>query len=190
MNNRQHMREALKIPPAPAFVRLWQSTERAAPPPRLRGRLGNSPPARHANRRGRHQGRLRRPLRIPEVEPKDLDNITVSRVSVRLEHGGSRTTPSPTCRSHPRRSAVRRRQRRTAALPAVPVENGWSGAEFLSRAPAGKAKLSPDCLEDDDTMVTLIEGQVFREAPDGRRRRGACNGRNRLFFSVSRSSAP
>jgi Uncharacterized conserved protein len=50
--------------------------------------------------------------------------------------------------------------------PTVPVENGWSGAEFLSRA-CRKAKIAPNAWEDDETMVTLIEGQVFRERADG-----------------------
>jgi len=50
--------------------------------------------------------------------------------------------------------------------PTVPVENGWSAAEFLSRT-CRKAKLSPTAWQEEDTMVTLIEGQVFRERADG-----------------------
>jgi hypothetical protein len=50
--------------------------------------------------------------------------------------------------------------------PTLPVENGWSAEEFLSRA-CRKAKLSPLAWQDEDTMITLFEGQVFRERPDG-----------------------
>ena len=50
--------------------------------------------------------------------------------------------------------------------PTIPVENGWSKQQFLSRA-CRKAKLSPTAWQDDETMVTLIDGQVFRERADG-----------------------
>jgi AMMECR1 domain-containing protein len=30
-----------------------------------------------------------------------------------------------------------------------------------------KANVSPVAWQDDDTMITLFEGQVFRERPDG-----------------------
>lgn len=50
--------------------------------------------------------------------------------------------------------------------PRLPVENDWSGAEFLSRA-CRKAKVSATAWEDEETMVTLFEGQVFRERADG-----------------------
>jgi hypothetical protein len=50
--------------------------------------------------------------------------------------------------------------------PTIPVENGWSEEEFLTRA-CRKAKLPPFAWRDDDTMVTLFEGQVFRERDDG-----------------------
>jgi uncharacterized protein (TIGR00296 family) len=50
--------------------------------------------------------------------------------------------------------------------PTIPVENGWSEEEFLTRA-CRKAKLSPFAWRDEDTMVTLFEGQVFRERDDG-----------------------
>ncbi|MGM0605493.1 MAG: TIGR00296 family protein [Halobacteriota archaeon] len=49
--------------------------------------------------------------------------------------------------------------------PTLPVENDWSKSEFLSRA-CRKAGLSPFAWQDDDTMVTLFEGQVFRERAD------------------------
>jgi hypothetical protein len=50
--------------------------------------------------------------------------------------------------------------------PTVPVENGWSEEKFLSYA-CRKASLPPLAWRDEDTMVTLIDGQVFRERPDG-----------------------
>lgn len=50
--------------------------------------------------------------------------------------------------------------------PTIPVEHGWSKQKYLSRA-CRKAKLSPLAWQDDDTMVTLFEGQVFRERQDG-----------------------
>jgi hypothetical protein len=50
--------------------------------------------------------------------------------------------------------------------PTVPVENGWSEEKFLTYA-CRKAGLSPLAWQDDDTMITLIDGQVFRERPDG-----------------------
>ncbi|SDQ20549.1 TIGR00296 family protein [Natronobacterium texcoconense] len=51
--------------------------------------------------------------------------------------------------------------------PTVPVENGWSEREYLDRT-CRKAKLAPGAWQDDDVVVTLFEGQVFRErAADG-----------------------
>ncbi|WP_224267820.1 TIGR00296 family protein [Haloprofundus salinisoli] len=50
--------------------------------------------------------------------------------------------------------------------PTIPVENGWSKEEYLTRV-CRKARLSPFAWKDDDTMVTLFEGQVFRERSDG-----------------------
>lgn len=50
--------------------------------------------------------------------------------------------------------------------PTLPVEHGWSAEEYLSRA-CKKAKLSPVAWTDDETVVTLFEGQVFRERDDG-----------------------
>ncbi|NUE01202.1 TIGR00296 family protein [Halorubraceae archaeon YAN] len=49
--------------------------------------------------------------------------------------------------------------------PMLAVENNWSKEKFLSRA-CRKAGLSPLAWQDDDTLVTLFEGQVFRERLD------------------------
>ncbi|MFB6131550.1 MAG: TIGR00296 family protein [Salinigranum sp.] len=48
----------------------------------------------------------------------------------------------------------------------IPVENGWSKEEYLTRT-CRKAKLPPFAWQDEDTVVTLFEGQVFRERTDG-----------------------
>ena len=50
--------------------------------------------------------------------------------------------------------------------PTVPVENGWSEAEYLDRT-CRKARLAPTAWQDDDVVVTLFEGQVFREREAG-----------------------
>ncbi|SDK44585.1 TIGR00296 family protein [Natronorubrum texcoconense] len=46
--------------------------------------------------------------------------------------------------------------------PTVPVENRWSAEEYLDRT-SRKAGLAPKAWQDDDVIVTLFEGQVFRE---------------------------
>ncbi|TYL40003.1 TIGR00296 family protein [Natronococcus pandeyae] len=46
--------------------------------------------------------------------------------------------------------------------PTVPVQNGWSAREYLDRT-CRKAKLAPGAWQNDDVVVTLFEGQVFRE---------------------------
>ncbi|WP_138004954.1 TIGR00296 family protein [Halalkalirubrum salinum] len=53
----------------------------------------------------------------------------------------------------------------TSMYPTLPVEHGWSKEKFLSRA-CRKAGLSPLAWQDDETMVTLFEGKVFRERLD------------------------
>ena len=50
--------------------------------------------------------------------------------------------------------------------PTVPVENGWSAEQFLSRT-CRKSGLPPLAWQDDEAVVTLIGGQVYRERPDG-----------------------
>lgn len=51
--------------------------------------------------------------------------------------------------------------------PTVPLEHGWSEYDYLDRT-CRKAGLAPDAWTDDDVMVTLFEGQVFRErTPEG-----------------------
>jgi uncharacterized protein (TIGR00296 family) len=50
--------------------------------------------------------------------------------------------------------------------PMVPVENGWSAAEYLDRT-CRTAGLAPTAWEDEDSVVTLFEGRVFREESPG-----------------------
>ena len=50
--------------------------------------------------------------------------------------------------------------------PTLPVEQNWSKEKYLSLV-CKKAGISPIAWQDDDTMLTLFEGQVFRERPDG-----------------------
>jgi hypothetical protein len=50
--------------------------------------------------------------------------------------------------------------------PTIPVENGWSKEEYLTRT-CRKAQLSPFAWQEEDTVVTLFEGQVFKERSDG-----------------------
>jgi uncharacterized protein len=46
--------------------------------------------------------------------------------------------------------------------PTIPVENGWSAHEYLDRT-CRKAGLPPNAWQDDDVMVVLFDGEVFRE---------------------------
>lgn len=62
--------------------------------------------------------------------------------------------------------AVDRGDRHGWLYPTLPVEHDWSPAAFLSRA-CRKAGLSPTAWQDDETVVTLIDGRVFRERGDG-----------------------
>jgi uncharacterized protein (TIGR00296 family) len=50
--------------------------------------------------------------------------------------------------------------------PTLPVEEDWSKGKYLSLV-CRKANVSPTAWQDDETMITLFEGQVFRERPDG-----------------------
>ena len=99
-----------------------------------------------------------------EVEPKELENLTVSVCIV--SNTVLTNDPLSDLELGTHGVAVDSGNAHGWLYPTLPVENGWSAAEFLSRA-CRKAKLSPTAYEDEDTMVTLIEGQVFRERPGG-----------------------
>ncbi|MFC6905135.1 TIGR00296 family protein [Halalkalicoccus tibetensis] len=51
--------------------------------------------------------------------------------------------------------------------PTIPTENDWSAREYLDRT-CRKAGLPPTAWQDDDVMVVLFSGEVFRERePNG-----------------------
>lgn len=51
--------------------------------------------------------------------------------------------------------------------PTIPVENGWSAHGYLDRA-CRKARLPPNAWQDEDVVVVLFSGEVFRERePNG-----------------------
>ncbi|GAB6880022.1 TIGR00296 family protein [Halorubrum gandharaense] len=99
-----------------------------------------------------------------EVEPKELEHLTVSVCIV--SNTVLTNDPLADLELGTHGVAVDAGNAHGWLYPTLPVENGWSAAEFLSRA-CRKAGLSPTAYEDEETMVTLIEGQVFRERPDG-----------------------
>jgi uncharacterized protein (TIGR00296 family) len=99
-----------------------------------------------------------------EVEPKELENLSVSVCIVSSTLLTNDPLEDLEIGTHG--VAVDGGNTHGWLYPTVPVENDWSGGEFLSRT-CRKAKLSPTAWQDDETMVTLIEGQVFRERPDG-----------------------
>jgi hypothetical protein len=99
-----------------------------------------------------------------EVEPAELPNLTVS-VCVVCNHLLT-NDPLSDLELGTHGVAIDGGDRHAWLYPTIPVENGWSAEEFLTRA-CRKAKLSPFAWREEDTMVTLFEGQVFRERPDG-----------------------
>ncbi len=99
-----------------------------------------------------------------EVEPKELDSIVVSACIV----SDITLTADPIADLELGRHgvAIDNNGHHGWLYPTIPVENDWSKEQFLSRV-CRKAKLSPTAWQDEDTMVTLIDGQVFRERADG-----------------------
>ncbi|MFC4358356.1 TIGR00296 family protein [Halobium salinum] len=99
-----------------------------------------------------------------EVEPAELDSLKVSVCLVR----DYRVTDDPLADLELGRHgvAVENGPNKGWLYPTVPLENGWSAEEYLTRT-CRKAGLSPFAWKDDDTTVTLFDGQVFRERPEG-----------------------
>lgn len=99
-----------------------------------------------------------------EVERKELDSILVSACIV----SNVTLTNDPVADLELGRHgvAIDRGGKHGWLYPTIPVENGWSKEQFLSRV-CRKAKLAPTAWQDEETMVTLIDGQVFRERDDG-----------------------
>jgi uncharacterized protein (TIGR00296 family) len=100
-----------------------------------------------------------------EVEAAELPNITVSVCVV----GDLVLTDDPAEDIEIGRHgiAVDGRGQRGWMYPTIPVENDWSTFDYLDRT-CRKTGLPPDAWDDDDVMLTLFEGQVFRERePEG-----------------------
>ena len=99
-----------------------------------------------------------------ELEPAELQNLNVS-VCIVCNHILT-NDPLADLELGVHGVAVDNEDDHSWLYPTIPVENGWSEEEFLTRA-CRKAKLSPFAWRDEDTIVTLFEGQVFRERSDG-----------------------
>ncbi len=100
-----------------------------------------------------------------EVGPAELGNLTVSVCIVR----DRRVSDDPEAELEVGRHgvALTHAGETTWLYPTVPVEQGWSAAEYLERT-CRKAKLAPDAWADDDVTVELFEAAVFRERePEG-----------------------
>ncbi|WP_284012925.1 TIGR00296 family protein [Halobaculum litoreum] len=99
-----------------------------------------------------------------ELEPKELDSVLVSACVV----SGVTLTNDPVADLELGRHgvAIDHNGKHGWLYPTIPVENDWSEERFLSRV-CRKAGLSPLAWQEEETMVTLIDGQVFREREDG-----------------------
>lgn len=98
-----------------------------------------------------------------EIEAKELENISISVCVVRQHLLTDDPVADLELGTHG--VAVDKGGNHGWLYPTIPVEQGWSAEEYLSRA-CRKAKLAPFAWNDDDTMVTLFEGHVFRERDD------------------------
>jgi len=99
-----------------------------------------------------------------EVERSELSSLQLSVCVVREETLTADPIADLELGSHG--VAVDRGDAHGWLYPTLPVEHGWSEAEFLARA-CRKADLPPTAWQDEETMVTLLDGQVFRERPRG-----------------------
>lgn len=97
------------------------------------------------------------------IEPKELSNLTISVCLVTDNLLTSEPAADLELGTHG--VAVDGGANHGWLYPTIPVENGWSPEEFLSRA-CRTAGLSPLAWQDGETKVTLFSGRVFREHPD------------------------
>ena len=95
-----------------------------------------------------------------EVTPSELPNLTVSVCAVR--NVVLTDDPLADLELGTHGVAVDGRGAGGWLYPTVPVEHGWTEREYLDRT-CRKARLPPTAWQDDDVVVTLFEGQVFRE---------------------------
>jgi len=95
-----------------------------------------------------------------EVTPSELPNLTVSVCTVR--NVVLTDNPLEDLELGVHGVAVSGGGQSGWLYPTIPVENGWTAEEYLERT-CRKARLPPTAWQDDDVVVTLFEGQVFRE---------------------------
>jgi uncharacterized protein (TIGR00296 family) len=99
-----------------------------------------------------------------EVEPPELESLNIS-ICVVCNHVLT-SDPLSDIELGTHGIAIDADGQHAWMYPTLPVENGWNEEQFLTHA-CRKAGLSPLAWQDDDTMITLFEGQVFRERPEG-----------------------
>ncbi|MFB6123313.1 MAG: TIGR00296 family protein [Haloferacaceae archaeon] len=99
-----------------------------------------------------------------EIEPPELPNLNIS-ICVVCNHILT-NDPLADLELGTHGVAIDAGNQHAWMYPTIPIENGWSEEQFLTHA-CRKAGLSPLAWQDDDTMITLFEGQVFRERSDG-----------------------
>jgi uncharacterized protein (TIGR00296 family) len=95
-----------------------------------------------------------------EITPSELDNLTVSLCYV--QNVVLTDDPVEDIEIGRHGAAIDTGNASGWLYPTVPLEHGWSPAEYLARV-CRKAGLAPNAYEREDVMVTLFDGQVFRE---------------------------
>ncbi|MDH5020593.1 TIGR00296 family protein [Halobacterium rubrum] len=151
-----------------AFVRLESTRGRG----RLRGCAGAHESVRELGNRDQQLGHAIVEAAIEaasdascgsEVEPAELENIEVSVCTV--SNLVLTDDPVEDIELGVHGVAIDGDGQHGWMYPTLPVENDWSVFEYLDRT-CRKAGLPDGAWEDDDVMVTLFEGQVFRETGD------------------------
>jgi len=151
-----------------AFVRLESTRGRG----RLRGCAGAHESVRELGNGNRQLGHAIVEAAIEaaseascgsEVEPAELENISVSVCTV--SNLVLTDDPVEDIELGTHGVAIDGDGQHGWMYPTLPVENDWSVFEYLDRT-CRKAGLPDGAWEDDDVMVTLFEGQVFRETGD------------------------
>ena len=99
-----------------------------------------------------------------EVEPPELESLNIS-VCVVGNHVLT-NDPAADLELGTHGIAIDANGQHAWMYPTLPVENDWNEQQFLTHA-CRKAGLAPLAWQDDDTMITLFDGQVFRERPGG-----------------------
>ena len=100
-----------------------------------------------------------------EVEQPELPNLEISVCIVR--ETSLSDDPAEDLELGRHGVAIEGNGKQAWMYPTLPIENDWSVFEYLDRT-CRKAGLPRGAWEDDDVMVTLFDGQVFRERePEG-----------------------